>query len=522
MGFYSSSRIIIVLSVHLCCISLGNSSFESDFLRCLSQQSPGTSIPVYTPNNANYTSVLESTIQNLRLLSPTTLKPYLIVTPLLESHVQASVICLIKTNIQIQTHSGGHDYDGLSYISDVPFVIIDLNKLRSVSVDVQTKTAWIQSGATLGEVYYNIASKSRTLGFPGGICSTVGVGGHFSGGGYGTLLRSYGLAADQVIDARIVNVDGEILDKTTMGEDLFWAIRGGGGGSFGIVLSWKVKLLPVPPTVTVFTIFKTLPQDVALVYKWQDVAYNLPQELFIRVLLAVVNQNGGRIARASFNSIYLGSKENLLSLMKQRFPELGLTSNDCTEMSWVQSTLYFYGLPVNGPLENLLNRNQAKFFLKAKSDYVKVPIPTVGIEGILKRLLEQDYPLLIFVPFGGKMDDISESSIPFPHREGNIYQILYLTHWGGLAENEERVSWMRRLYAYMAPYVSKNPRAAYVNYRDVDIGQSTNGTATYLQGKVWGGNYFKNNYDRLVRVKTKVDPANFFRNEQSIPSVANA
>ncbi|KAI3895686.1 hypothetical protein MKW98_025477 [Papaver atlanticum] len=524
MTTYSSS-LFIILSLLVFSLSFGNSSsIHSNFLQCLSQQSQ-TSIPVYTPNSGNYTTVLESTIQNLRLLSPTTPKPYLIVTPLLESHVQATVICARKNNMQIKIRSGGHDYDGLSYLSDVPFVIVDLNNLRSITVDVQNETAWIQSGATIGEVYYNVAAKSRTLGFPAGVCPTVGVGGHFSGGGYGTLLRSFGLAADQVIDARIVNVYGKILDKKSMGEDLFWAIRGGGGASFGVVLSWKVKLVPVPPTVTVFTIAKTLQQGATeLVHKWQDIAYNLPKELFIRVIFDVVNanDNGDKTVQAAFNSIYLGSVENLVSLMNARFPELGLESKDCTEMSWVQSTLYFNGFPVNGPLEILLDRTQPKRFYKAKSDYVKVPIPTVGLEGIWKRLLEEDQPVVIFSPYGGKMSEISESATPFPHREGNLYKIQYLAYWEGLEETEKQLSWIRKLYRYMAPFVSKNPRQAYLNYRDVDIGQSKNGTATYLQGKVWGGNYFKNNYDRLVHVKTKVDPENFFRNEQSIPSVANA
>lgn len=520
-----SGSLFIILSVLVFSVSFGNStSIHSNFLQCLSQQSQ-TSIPVYTPNSGNYTTVLESTIQNLRLLSPTTPKPYLIVTPLLESHVQATVVCARKNNMQIKIRSGGHDYDGLSYLSDVPFVIVDLNNLRSITVDVQNETAWIQSGATIGEVYYNVAAKSRTLGFPAGVCPTVGVGGHFSGGGYGTLLRSYGLAADQVIDARIVNVDGKILDKESMGEDLFWVIRGGGGASFGVVLSWKVKLVPVPPTVTVFTIAKTLQQGVTeLVHKWQDVAYNLPKELFIRVIFDVINanDNGDKTVQAAFNSIYLGSVENLVSLMNTRFPELGLESKDCTEMSWVQSTLYFNGFPVNGPLEILLDRTQAKRFYKAKSDYVKVPIPTVGLEGIWKRLLEEDQPVVIFSPYGGKMSEISESATPFPHREGNLYKIQYLAYWEGLEETAKQLSWIRKLYRYMAPFVSKNPRQAYLNYRDVDIGQSKNDTATYLQGKVWGGKYFKNNYDRLVHVKTKVDPENFFRNEQSIPSVANA
>jgi len=70
----------------------------------------------------------------------------------------------------------------------------------------------------------------------------------------------------------------------------------------------------------------------------------------------------------------------------------------------------------------------------------------------------------------------------------------------------------------MAPYVSKSPRAAYVNYRDVDIGTNNNkGNTSYKRASIWGTKYFKSNFERLVHVKTMVDPANFFKNEQSIP-----
>ncbi|CBI31072.3 unnamed protein product, partial [Vitis vinifera] len=78
-----------------------------------------------------------------------------------------------------------------------------------------------------------------------------------------------------------------------------------------------------------------------------------------------------------------------------------------------------------------------------------------------------------------------------------------------------------RLYSYMVPYVSKSPRAAYLNYRDLNIGTNSNkGNTSYAQASIWGVKYFKNNFNRLVQVKASVDPMNFFRNEQNIPPIS--
>ncbi|XWS61136.1 hypothetical protein CRYUN_Cryun07bG0099600 [Craigia yunnanensis] len=96
--------------------------------------------------------------------------------------------------------------------------------------------------------------KTRILAFPDYVFHTIGIGGLFSGGGFGLLFRKYGLAADNIIDAQVIDVNGRILDRKSMWEDLFWAIRGGGGGSFGIVLAWKLNLVSIPTAVTVFTI----------------------------------------------------------------------------------------------------------------------------------------------------------------------------------------------------------------------------------------------------------------------------
>ncbi|XP_038680033.1 berberine bridge enzyme-like 18 [Tripterygium wilfordii] len=505
-----------------------------DFLECLSlysEDSASISKVIYTPLNSSYSCLLNFSAHNLRFSTPTTPKPLAFVAPLAVSQIQTTVICAQKHGLQIRIRSGGHDYEGLSYVSDVPFVVVDLINIRSVTIDEGTSTAWVQAGATVGELYYKIAEKNRTLGFPAGVCPTVGCGGHFSGGGHGVLLRKYGLAADNIIDAQLIDVKGRFLDRNSMGEDLFWAIRGGGGASFGVIVAWKVKLVQVPAIVTVFTVSRTLEQNATkLVHKWQSVADKLDDNLFIRVILNRANseQDGKKIVtvQASFNSLFLGITSKLIPLMQQSFPDLNLTEQDCTEMSWIESTLYFPGFPVEYPIA-LLNRTDPDLrFFKAKSDYVKEPIPESALEGLWERFYEQEAvgAVLIFHPYGGRMSEVSESNLPFPHRAGNLYEIQHLVYWHeeGNEASQKYISWMRRVYGYLAPFVSKNPRAAYINYRDLDIGTNKKGgkLTSYKEARIWGVKYFKNNFDRLVQVKTRVDPANFFQDEQSIPPIS--
>ncbi|KAK7368713.1 hypothetical protein VNO80_10742 [Phaseolus coccineus] len=503
------------------------------FVQCLYNYSHNTnsiSNVVYTQTNSSYSSVLDLTIQNLRF-SNSSSKPFVIVTPLDVSQIQATIICSQRHGLQIRTRSGGHDYEGLSYVAGVPFVILDLLKLRQITVDAENRTAWVQSGATLGELYYRISQKSKTLGFPAGVCATVGIGGHFSGGGYGFLMRKYGLAADNIIDAHIIDVNGNLLDRKNMGEDLFWAIRGGGGASFGVIVAWKIKLVPVPSKVTVFRLERTLEENATeIIQKWQLVANKLDERILIRMDMARVNssQHGKLTIQASFVSMFLGDVEELIPLMRKSFPELGLVRKDCNETSWIGSVVFMnaglIGSTGNEAPEVLLNRTQFRSGkYKGKSDYVRKPIPIDGLRGLWRLLYDDkiEYAQLQFAPYGGRMSDISESEIPFSHRSGYINHIHYVVVWEeeGNEATQRHMDWIRRLYKYMEPYVSNSPRAAYLNYRDLDIGVNNNGYTNYTQASIWGFKYFSNNFKRLARVKTKVDPHNFFRNEQSIPTL---
>ncbi|KAG6581484.1 Berberine bridge enzyme-like 15, partial [Cucurbita argyrosperma subsp. argyrosperma] len=526
-SFVSSLFLVFLLSSSTW---VASASLQDSFLQCLNENSQ-FSVPYSTfcaPNNATFNTLLQSTAQNLRYLEASVPKPLFIFTPLLDSNVQAAVICSKQLKIHLRVRSGGHDYEGLSYVSQIesPFIILDLAKLRSVKVDIDSNSAWVQAGATIGEVYYRIAEKSKVHGFPAGLCTSLGVGGHITGGAYGSMMRKYGLGADNVVDARIVDANGRILDREAMGEDLFWAIRGGGGGSFGIILWWKLNLVPVPSIVTVFTVAKTLEQDATkILYKWQQVADKLDEDLFIRVIINVAantDKQGQKTVSTAYNAQFLGNANRLLKIMGESFPELGLTRKDCIETSWIKSVLYIAGYPSGTPPEVLLQgKSTFKNFFKAKSDFVRDPIPETGLEGLWKRLYEEESPLMIWNPYGGMMAKISETQIPFPHRRGVLYKIQYLTTWQKEEGNEDRhLQWIKKLYNYMAPYVSQLPREAYVNYRDLDLGiNEKNSNTSYIEAIGWGTRYFKQNFGRLLRVKTKVDPDNFFRHEQSIPPI---
>uniref|UniRef100_A0A803M237 FAD-binding PCMH-type domain-containing protein n=1 Tax=Chenopodium quinoa TaxID=63459 RepID=A0A803M237_CHEQI len=288
--------------------------------------------------------------------------------------------------------------------------------LNRVIVDLESESAWVEGGATLGELYSAIAAHSSYYGFPAGLGPTVGVSGHFSGGGIGVLGRKYGLSADNMLDVGLIDAEGRVMGRAEMGEEIFWALRGGGGGNFGVVYGWKVQLVHVPKGTS--------------------------KQVYV-----------------TFKGLYLGSRLEAMSNVNQRYLELEISEEEYLEMSWIESVLYFSGLP------------------KGKGALEMVAIEPMG--------------LLLLDPYGEEDD-------------------------------ENRIlSWIRKVYDYMTPFVASNPRAAYVNYIDLDLGTidfTDKDEDTDKKARVWGEKYFLGNYDRLVKVKTIIDQQNVFNHIQGIPS----
>ncbi|KAG2581714.1 hypothetical protein PVAP13_6KG071735 [Panicum virgatum] len=207
-------------------------------------------------------------------------------------------------------------------------------------------------------------------------------------------------------------------------------------------------------------------------------------------------------------------------------PGAGPRRGGLSEVSWLESAANFAGLR---SVADLTNRQPgAGEYAKSKSDYVRAPISMQGATRILRHMSTGPPGSIQLDPYGGAMARVGSGATPFPHRAGHLYSIQYAVTWNAsdhrLGRAEERIGWLRSFHEFMARYVSRNPRRAYVNYLDLDLGtngwaNATGGTSgeSVARAASWGERYFFTNFDRLVRAKTKVDPENVFNNAQSIP-----
>src|SRR5229473_2310205 len=192
---------------------------------------PATDVLFLKPSDAHYADYLPAA--NTR----TQLSPALRAVCKSEHAVAVMVDWVRTNNLKFAVRCGGHSYEGFSQSVDV---VIDVRGLNTINVDKTAGLVTVGSGVSLFQIYQALAAQGLAL--QAGSCPTVGISGHLMGGGHGLLARSHGLTCDSLQQVTVIDSQARTLQASATSEpDLYWACRGGGGGSFGVATEFTLN-----------------------------------------------------------------------------------------------------------------------------------------------------------------------------------------------------------------------------------------------------------------------------------------
>jgi FAD/FMN-containing dehydrogenase len=436
---------------------------------------PASDALLLTPGQPHYDDYMLAA--NLR----TELKPALRAVCLNANGV-AAMLDWVRTNrLLFALSSGGHSYEGFSQSTSV---VIDVRQMNKVTVDSTNKSVTVGAGASLLQIYQALAAHKLAL--PAGSCKSVGISGHATGGGFGFLARSHGLTCDCMTGLSIIDAQSRILQASATAQtDLFWACRGGGGGSFGVVIEFRLDVFDLDSVIAFGVSWLLPPARAASVFSaWQAWAPHAPKSI-TSIMKLGPGGNGAISMRCIGQSV--GSQKELMGtlhpLIAVQQPSKPLKTR---VLSFLDSVNNFDG-----------STTYESTYFKSKSDYVLSPLSATAIDAMLGTLAPMragDIAVLCDA-YGGRIDDTAAADTAFPHRAGTSYCIQYYS--------EQRLAAVTEVYQAMRPYM---PGVCYVNYCDLDLGQTAYPTA------YWGANL-----PRLSSIKKVADPTNFFWHAQSVP-----
>ena len=392
-------------------------------------------------------------------------------------------------DLLLAVRGGGHNGGGLGIVDDG--VVCDVSLLKEISVDPVARTVRVGAGCTWGEV--DSATHEHGLAVPTGIISTTGVSGLTLGGGHGYLTRGYGLTVDSLLSAELVLADGQhVTASTDENPDLFWAIRGG-GGNFGVVLSFLFQAHPVAMIVGGPTFWDveqteqllkayrefmpTAPRKLYGFFAFHDVppAPLFREELHLRRVCGILwCYDGDEEAAAQAIAPMLEVTEPLLhSVQPMPLPAL------------------------NSAFDDLYPPGYQSYW---RADFVKeIPDEAVAknveFGGTLPTIMSGSH----IYPIDGAAHDVGPTDTPWAYRDANWSQVMFGVDPDPAAAPELR-DWAVAFHEALHPY---SAGGAYVNFM-MDEGQERV-QATY-----------GDNYARLVQVKAAYDPDNVFRVNQNI------
>ncbi len=375
---------------------------------------------------------------------------------------------------------GGHNVAGTGVCDGG--IVIDLSKMKRMSVDPDLLTARAQPGLLVGE--FDFMTQSFGLATTLGIISHTGIAGLTLGGGSGWLQGKYGMACDNLLSVEIVTADGRALTaNANENEDLFWGVRGG-GGNFGVVTSFEYQLHPVGQVFSGMVVHElSKAKDVLRFYR--DFARESPDELGTMPLFAT--SAAGQPVLALFGC-YCGPVAEGEKILKPLRTYGSPYSDFFGAMNYVDMQSYLdWGFP-KGRLQDWKSS-----FLPFLSDE--------SIDVLMEYATTKPSPMSVFVlqHLHGAASRVGPTETAFAHRSEK-HDLLILSMWTEQSESEKNLTWTREFLEAMQPFLE---RGVYVN----NLGDEGEERIRAAYGP---------NYERLVTIKNKYDPTNFFRVNQNI------
>ncbi len=403
--------------------------------------------------------------------------------------VVAAVNYARENGLAIAVRGGSHSVPGFGTGDDA--VVIDLVRMQRVDVDPGKRTARAEGGTTWGA--FNDATHEHGMATTGGIISTTGVGGLTLGGGIGYLTRGVGLSCDNLVSAEVVTADGTKLNASEdENDDLFWAIRGG-GGNFGVVTSFEFRLHPVSEVYGGPILFELEDAEAVLRF-YRDFIQDAPEELGgfpawqIAPPLPFIPEERHGEPFLIFVTCWAGpvdQGEAALAPIREAAP---VVAEHVGAMPYPAINSAFDALVPAG----LQHYWKANFVKELTDDAIAAhlehgpKVPTVN-------------STVHIYPINGATHRVGAGDTAFAYRDANFATVI-AGMWPDPADNEANTAWVRGFYDATAPL---SEEGGYINFMADDDQERIRAN-------------YKGNYDRLVEVKRKHDPDNLFRLNQNI------
>jgi len=394
-----------------------------------------------------------------------------------------------ENGIDIAVRGGAHSVPGFGVCNDG--VVADLSAMRSVRVDPYARTARVEGGATWSD--FNAATYPFGLASTGGIISTTGVGGLTLGGGIGYLARGLGLSCDNLISADVVTADGQLLIASeTQNEDLFWALRGG-GGNFGAVTSFEFQLSPVKD-IYGGPIFFELERAGDVLRFFREFIVDAPEQLGgfpafqIAPPLPFIPADRHGEPFVALVACWAGPIEDGEKAVQPFRDVAPIVAEMVGPMPYPALNSAFDALVPPG----LQHYWKANFNTELTDEAIDAHL----IHG--PKVPAVNSTVHIY-PINGACHRVPADATAFAYRDATFATVI-AGMWPDPADNDANVQWVRDYYAATAPH---SEEGGYINFMAADD-----------QNRIVAN--YKGNYDRLVDIKKKYDPDNLFHMNQNI------